>query len=668
MLVPAIVLGVLLRLCVRILPHGKRTFVPGTLCLDTAALYLYFDHGQFGEDDLSSRLLCIFLVILTLSAIERTFFAKKTHGFPIHFFLCLGLISLFMPMAPKPIDWSPVERAGERIVSGIEKAADNLSYYFAFAFGNSYTAGYSSFAPTGEKIDMSQKDQLLVEMDELPYHTFVDEETGKLTNMRKTLYLSGGIGADEVQFVGFLGFLYQNGVTRDTALSFSDVSRLSLEYVYLDTRDEIVPSTAFLVTDWDGRVNGGKSKAVHHKGYRTDAQYLDIDYGSATLVELYRSAASSTALHSSAASYGAPDYTEASSYAKELWDIDLSEVLSEDEYESALKKFSERDADVLDEYLDATGTDDKLKELTDEITLEGSNDYDKCRQIEMYLRQFAYSRDAVGGYNASSDMGSAEGMADIAERFLFDTGKGYCVHFTSAMVMMLRLCGIPARAVTGYRYSFPFEARGEYLVSSSCAHTWPEAYIPGAGWVPFEPTSGYYAPSDNTWHTSAGSLGAYTPSKPLPSPATAPSSEDLPADETASSGSSIILALKVLWPFVLSAVIIILLLVAGTGLYRALRYRLSSPSQKLLWDLELIKKELVALSGKPFSDRGLLSDYLAIAPAGIRPDLQRVFSASYKVLYSGDGAADPTPEENALARDLRERLRKKTVDNNPILV
>ncbi len=658
LLQPAIVLGVLLRLCVRVLPHGKRTFIPGTLCLDAAALYLFFYHDQFGDNELTSRLLCIFLVILTMSAAERTFFAQRSSAYPIHLFLFLALSCLFVPMASKPIDWTPVERAGERIVSGLERAADNIAYYFASNFGNGYMAGYSSFGRTGEKLDLSKRNQLLIETRQLPYHTFTDEETGTLINLRKTLYLSGGQGADEVQFAGFLGFLYQNGVDRGKAFAFSDTELVTLEYRYLDTRDEIVPSTAFLVTHWGDKVHGGQSGAVHHKGYRLDAQYLDIDYGSAELIELYRAASSAQGYEGAAPS--APDYYEASSYARELWNLDLSEVLSEDEYDSALKELTKRDADVRDEYMDASGSDARLSDLAEEVTRGCTNDYDKCRRIEEYLRQFAYTRDAVGGYNASSDMSSAEGMADIAERFLFDTGKGYCVHFTSAMVMMLRLSGIPARAVTGYRYAFPFEVADEYPVSSSCAHTWPEAYIPGAGWIPFEPTSGYYALSANTWHRSSGSSKELPGhSSALPAPAVTAVSDTTPEDQDAAVESSLVLALKVLWPFVLSAALIVLLLFVGSRLLRALRYRLSSPAQKLLWDVELIKKDLAALSGTTVSDRGFLSDYLPLAPAEMKPDLESIFRTSYRILYGPDGNNTPTTAENDLARALRDNLRQR---------
>jgi transglutaminase-like putative cysteine protease len=101
-------------------------------------------------------------------------------------------------------------------------------------------------------------------------------------------------------------------------------------------------------------------------------------------------------------------------------------------------------------------------------------------------------------------MSTDAGMADIADRFLFETQTGYCVHYTSAMVMLLRLSGIPARASFGYRYVFPFEKEEAYEVDGGCAHTWPEAYLAGIGWVPFEPTAGVLKPAAYTWRRTAG--------------------------------------------------------------------------------------------------------------------------------------------------------------------
>jgi transglutaminase-like putative cysteine protease len=72
--------------------------------------------------------------------------------------------------------------------------------------------------------------------------------------------------------------------------------------------------------------------------------------------------------------------------------------------------------------------------------------------------------------------------------FVFDYKIGFCNFYASTEVMMLRVLGIPSRLAVGYASGTYNEAEGVYEVRGVDAHAWPEAYFPGFGWVPFEPT------------------------------------------------------------------------------------------------------------------------------------------------------------------------------------
>jgi hypothetical protein len=80
---------------------------------------------------------------------------------------------------------------------------------------------------------------------------------------------------------------------------------------------------------------------------------------------------------------------------------------------------------------------------------------------------------------------------DAVDQFLFVDKRGVCEHFTSAMVVLLRAAGIPARFVVGYGSGTYNAITGYYEVHANDAHAWVEVYFPGLEWVPFDPTPGW---------------------------------------------------------------------------------------------------------------------------------------------------------------------------------
>ena len=72
---------------------------------------------------------------------------------------------------------------------------------------------------------------------------------------------------------------------------------------------------------------------------------------------------------------------------------------------------------------------------------------------------------------------------------LFDLKQGYCNYYASAMVVMLRTMGIPARMAAGFAQGTWNSDEQAFVVEERDAHTWVEVYFPGYGWVEFEPTA-----------------------------------------------------------------------------------------------------------------------------------------------------------------------------------
>jgi len=127
------------------------------------------------------------------------------------------------------------------------------------------------------------------------------------------------------------------------------------------------------------------------------------------------------------------------------------------------------------------GLDQRIYQLGNTITKGMASPYEKAKAIEKYLRehyQYTLTPDWV-----------PEGK-EFVSYFLFESQEGYCTYFATAMVVLLRTQGIPARYVEGYR--LPQESQGGvYQVLGTNAHAWVEAHMGPGGWVTFEPTPAF---------------------------------------------------------------------------------------------------------------------------------------------------------------------------------
>ncbi|MFB6308466.1 MAG: transglutaminaseTgpA domain-containing protein [Haloarculaceae archaeon] len=121
-------------------------------------------------------------------------------------------------------------------------------------------------------------------------------------------------------------------------------------------------------------------------------------------------------------------------------------------------------------------TPDRVFQRTDRITANADNPYQTARIIEQWLennREYSLSVDRPEG--------------NIADAFLFEMDRGYCVYYATTMVTMLRSQDIPARFVVGY---LPGERvdQDRWVVRGYDSHAWVEVYFPEHGWIRFDPT------------------------------------------------------------------------------------------------------------------------------------------------------------------------------------
>ena len=146
---------------------------------------------------------------------------------------------------------------------------------------------------------------------------------------------------------------------------------------------------------------------------------------------------------------------------------------------------------VTDQYLQLpAGLDPRIAQLATDQTRNAGSIYAKAAALETFLQnRFGYTL----------EMQSPPAGMDPLSFFLFVRKKGHCEYFSSAMAIMLRTQGIPSRIVNGFRGGEYNDISGRYIIRAKDAHSWVEAYIPGYGWVTFDPTPATAAGGETAW-------------------------------------------------------------------------------------------------------------------------------------------------------------------------
>jgi transglutaminase-like putative cysteine protease len=167
---------------------------------------------------------------------------------------------------------------------------------------------------------------------------------------------------------------------------------------------------------------------------------------------------------------------------------------------------------VLDRYFQLPASvPDRVKQLARNIAGGQPTDYDKAAAIESWLR---------ANITYDEQIEAPPPGVEASDYLLFRTRRGYCNYYATAMVVMLRSLGVPARIVTGYAQGdltsiSADSSSATYNVKVKDSHTWVEVYFSQFGWVEFEPTAGQ-PPLQH--RDSAPGVATATPNAPTPTP------------------------------------------------------------------------------------------------------------------------------------------------------
>jgi len=138
--------------------------------------------------------------------------------------------------------------------------------------------------------------------------------------------------------------------------------------------------------------------------------------------------------------------------------------------------------DISSTWLQLPELDPRIVQLAREITGGYRRQYDKARALEIRLRsRYGYTETLPQIFKAPES-------GDPLAIFLFDALEGNCEYFATALTVMLRSIGIPARMTSGFLAGEYNPIGGSWTVRRRHSHTWTEAWFPPYGWVEFDAT------------------------------------------------------------------------------------------------------------------------------------------------------------------------------------
>lgn len=418
--------------------------------------------------------LALILFLNAISELIALFYPSDGKSLLIIYIL-IALVTVFTPASRQPYGWDFVVE----IVEGLENVWNRIAveiHYKMMSAGQDglfhfHTSGYSEFgSDLNHGVRQNDLEQLIV--------------SGNRT--RRDVYLKGNVSAvfDKTRWhreelfdvpdyrIDTLMTLYAIFSHTDDIRElqkFMAVKRQEVTLQNIKTQSLFYPVKLLSISAPHMEASGDllRSEEVNGRGYTYSYQFVDLDYSSEFLSALLKEE-------------GKREYEEDTYYhiyevLRDYYHLELEPIAFEDfvvmaeDYEKKVRQAYCTGADSLSE---------RSQVLAKQITDGCRTDYERCRTLEKFLYQYHYNCDV-----------KFPGSSDVIDYFLFEGKEGYCMHYATALTMMLQHHQIPARFVEGFLVDYKKNINNyTYSVESNKAHAWVEAYIDGFGWIRLEPT------------------------------------------------------------------------------------------------------------------------------------------------------------------------------------
>lgn len=483
------------------IPLLKRIFASVICAVLLAVMVMRWEVGHFAVVFLLTWvvLVCGEWIQSRWKKMRREGNTREAHTFWILPFLVLYLgLTAVMPMPEEPYDWMWAKNICNRIGDTFVTLTRNLKWGSREGFGVAFS-GFSQEGTLGGDLRQDAEEAMSIR---------VQPDPGR--GGPEHLYLTGSV-ADT--FDGRSWSRQRQGLPGeaflDTARTLYAVRCRSREYqkdylkeVSLDIRYEdfntgylFAPLKAWRLEDQDGRTpdyvtQGEELHWKKQKGYGTEyrVQFFMMNLGRQEVDAFLEQTEAQT--------------EEDRDIGKEV----LQECIRRNGREFTVEEMEAYRESVYRDYLGGAELSPEVAGCLEEMTEGAGTRIEKLRAIERGLAALSYTLTPGDLPDWVTDGGK------FLDFFLLESRQGYCTYFATAFVLLARAEGIPARYVQGY--CVPVQ-EGRTSVYSGMAHAWPEAYLEGVGWIPFEPTPGYgerrYAP----WEMEQPRDGACgTPAEP----------------------------------------------------------------------------------------------------------------------------------------------------------
>lgn len=407
--------------------------------------------------------------------------------------LILSIVILIFPAPEKPLSWNGVIRIFEKAQEGGALLLTKLEYFFD-ANGSIFSlseAGYTEeetelggSVSSGNKISMIVSARNKSTAGAYLEGSISDVYTGRgWEKSKEGLELS-----DEILYYDFYNLVIAIAKEKEAGVDVSNLMKgrnLQIKFHNIRTRSIFIPLKTYWIKinnslKYDETQQGSLIlKKARSSGMEYELKFYEMNMEHPSFKEMLIKNNS----------HITPGEATIHKVLEEVFDYpDRDSILISEKIYKELKlqeEYMQHNYTKLPEDLPS-----RVKSLAVELTKEASSDYERLKILETYLNTFKYT----------TNMNKTPKGEDFVDYFLFRQKEGYCTYFASAMGVMARALNIPTRYVEGFVLNYKEkEGDSNYIIKSNNAHAWVEAYISGVGWIPFEPTPGFYNSRYTAW-------------------------------------------------------------------------------------------------------------------------------------------------------------------------